>query len=314
LRARNTSAESALKGRVFDIQRMSIHDGPGIRTTVFLKGCALRCAWCHNPEGLDPNPQLSFAPALCIGCGDCARVCPNGAHLTVDGVHQLDRSRCKLCFACVEACCSTALEIVGKEMTVDEVLAEVIRDKPFYDESGGGMTVSGGEPLAQFEFTKNLLIAARVRGLHTCLETSGFNSCVDVTALVPLVDLFLFDVKETDPERHRAFTGQSNAAILDNLRRLDAAGAAIVLRCVIIPEVNLRDSHLEAVAELARSLRKGRGVEIMGYHRLGEGKRQRLGIIREDGSGSGFTEMTREQLESAAGRLRALGCEPVTAF
>jgi len=293
---------------------MSIHDGPGIRTTVFLKGCALRCAWCHNPEGLAPNPQLSFAPALCIGCGGCVRACPNGAHLIVDGEHQFDRSRCKLCFACVEACCSTALEIVGKEMTVDEVLAEVVRDKPFYDESGGGITVSGGEPLAQFDFTKNLLSGARDRGLHTCLETSGFNSNADVTALVPLVDLFLFDVKETDPERHHAFTGQSNAAILDNLHRLDAAGAAIVLRCVILPEVNLRDSHLEAVAGLARLLRNGRGVEIMGYHRLGEGKRQRLGMVWEGGSGAGFSEMTREQLESAAARLRALGCESVTAL
>lgn len=293
---------------------MSIHDGPGIRTTVFLKGCAMRCAWCHNPEGLTPNPQLSFAPALCIGCGGCVGKCPNGAHIMAGGEHRLDRSRCKLCFACVEACCSKALEIVGKEMTVEEVLAEVVRDKPFYDESGGGMTVSGGEPLAQFEFTTNLLSGARDRALHTCLETSGFSSKGDVAALVPLVDLFLFDVKETDPEGHRAFTGQSNDVILGNLQRLDAAGAAIILRCVIIPEVNLRDVHLEAVAKLARSLRNGRGVDIMGYHPLGEGKRQRLGMDREGGSGSAFTEMTREQLESAARRLRALGCDPVTAF
>ena len=303
-----SNSQPILRGRVFDMQRMSIHDGPGIRTTVFLKGCPLRCVWCHNPESILPEPQLTFTPALCVGCGECLRRCPNNAHDIANGAHRLDRSRCARCLACVEACCGNALRVVGREMTVDEVVAEVLRDNPFYEESGGGMTLSGGEPLAQAAFTQGLLRAAREHGLHTCLETSGFGATDDALALVPLVDLFLFDIKDTDPTRHRTFTGQSNTRILENLRRLDAAGASIILRCIMIPEVNLDDTHLKAIASLAGSLRGLRGVDVMGCHALGQGKRPQLGIPEENYSPRNFTALTRAQLERVVDRLQALGC------
>ncbi len=234
------------------------------------------------------------------------------AHFIGDGDHQLDRSRCIACFSCVEECQGGALEVVGREMTVEEVLAEVLRDKVYYEESGGGMTLSGGEPLTQFEFTRSLLREARMCGLHTCLETSGFGAADDVVELVPWVDLFLFDVKETDPVRHRVFTGQCNTVIMENLRRLHDAGAAIILRCVILPEVNLRDNHLEYLAALARSLRNVRGIELMGYHPFGDGKQQRLGNSAASALVGGFTEMTPMELNKVAKRREALDCKGVT--
>ncbi len=304
----------ATKGRVFDIQRMSIYDGPGIRTTVFLKGCPLRCAWCHNPEGLVPETELAFTPALCAGCGACLRQCPNNAHTITDDKHAIDRGRCELCFACAAGCCSAALEQIGRDMTVADVMAEAMRDKPYYDESGGGITISGGEPLLQFAFTKALLESARAHGLHTCIETSGFGATNNITELAPITDLFLFDVKETDPERHRRFTGLRNDTAFEALRRLDAAGGAILLRCILIPEVNLRDDHLQAVAALARSLRNGQGIGITAYHPLGKGKLQRLGIEYEPRCSNEFTTIPHEDLAHLAQRFRALGCEQVSIY
>ena len=304
--------ESAVRGRIFDIQRMSIHDGPGIRTTVFVKGCPLRCAWCHNPEGIAPNRQLFFTPSLCIGCGFCLRQCPNGAHIIADGAHRMVRSRCKLCFACVAECYARALEIAGKDVSVADVLDEAVKDKPFYDESGGGMTVSGGEPLSQFAFTYRLLLCAKSRGLHTCLDTSGFGPAEHFDVLVPVVDLFLFDFKESDPARHLQFTGQSNDAILRNLRRVDALGGTIVLRCILIPEVNVREDHLRAIADLSASLDHCRGIELAAYHPLGETKRQRLGLLDGSTPATRFSVMSREEKDEITARLQALAAQQVS--
>ncbi|MBN2310339.1 MAG: glycyl-radical enzyme activating protein [Candidatus Hydrogenedentes bacterium] len=299
--------DETLRGVVFDIQRMSIHDGPGIRTTVFLKGCPLECFWCHNPEGRSTRRQLAFTPALCIGCGFCFTHCPNDVHVVVDGAHTMERERCTECFACVEECYSNALEVIGREQSVAEVLAEVEKDRPFYDESNGGMTLSGGEPLAQFPFAEGLLAGARARGLHTCVETSGFVRQEHLKALIPLVDLFLYDYKETDPERHREYTGQSNEQIIENLRMLDEHGAALILRCPIVPEVNLRDDHLQGIVDLAGSLRRCQGINIMGYHCLGESKRSRLGIAGSEGEGARFRDMSRAEIEAVVARVAELG-------
>lgn len=267
-----------LTGRIFEIQRYCIHDGPGIRTTVFLKGCPLNCLWCHNPEGISRERALSFIPARCIGCGYCFRTCAQQAHAMADKAHTLDRSRCRVCGACARECYAGALELVGRDVTVEETLAEVLKDKPFYETSGGGMTLSGGEPLMQIDFTEALLRAAREADLSNCMETCGFADYSRFERVIGLVDLFLYDLKETDPARHQEFTGVPLEPILRNLRALHAAGAAIQLRLPIVPGCNDRPEHLRAVAALARELTKLRGVEIMPYHRLGESKVDRMGL------------------------------------
>jgi pyruvate formate lyase activating enzyme len=267
-----------LTGRIFEIQRYCIHDGPGIRTTVFLKGCPLNCLWCHNPEGIAPQAALSFIPARCIGCGYCFRACERGAHAMTDAAHTLDRARCGLCGRCARECHAGALELVGRDISVEDALAEVLKDRPFYETSGGGMTLSGGEPLMQIEFTAALLGAARGAGLNTCVETCGFADYGRFERILGSTDLFLYDLKETDAARHEEFTGAPLAPILRNLRSLHDAGAAILLRLPIVPGCNDRDEHLRAVAALARELPRLRGVEIMPYHRLGESKLERMGL------------------------------------
>ena len=266
-----------MKGRIFQIQRFSIQDGPGIRTTVFLKGCPLRCLWCHNPESARPEPQLFFSAAQCIGCGYCFTHCPQEAHGMENGVHVLDRAACNTCGECTTGCYSGALEMVGRDASVEEVMTEVLKDLPFYETSGGGVTISGGEPLAQFEFTKALLEAAHKNGLHTCLETSGFAPFERLAVLHKSTDLFYFDCKETDPARHKEFTGVERILIEENLVRLDALGAATVLRCPIIPGLNAREDHFRGIAALANRLQNVKEVQILPYHPLGRSKLERLG-------------------------------------
>ena len=268
----------SVTGNVFDIQRFSIHDGPGIRTTVFVKGCPIRCVWCHNPEGIDAEPVLSFLPNKCIGCGYCLRTCRQSVHRIVDGVHQLDRSECEACGRCTEECYAGALELVGREVTVGEALDEVLRDRPFYETSGGGMTLSGGEPTMQIEFSAELLEAAKGEGLHCCVETCGHCSYEDLDRIRPAVDLFLYDYKATNDERHRELTGVSNALVIENLRKLHDDGSAIVLRCPIIPGTNDCDEHFEGIAALAGELPHLSGVELMPYNPLGESKVDRMGF------------------------------------
>ena len=268
---------SELKGTVFNIQRFSVNDGPGIRTTVFLKGCMLRCLWCHNPESHSPRPQLMLYADRCIGCGKCIAACSAGLHnFGADGVHQIERENCAGCGRCAAECVG-ALEIAGREMSVEEILTEVQKDSAFYAHSGGGMTVSGGEPLMQPEFTTALFREAKQRGLHTCIETCGFAPTETVLALAPYVDLFLWDVKETDSARHKEFTGVPNERILANLRALNAAGAKIVLRCPIIPGYNDREEHLRAVGALAEELTGVIRVDVEPYHPLGKSKAASLG-------------------------------------
>lgn len=268
---------SATRGLVLDIQRFALHDGPGIRTTVFLKGCPLRCVWCHNPESHSRLPQLSYAEDRCTHCLRCVEACPNGAHRDVHGRHVMEWERCDSCGKCVAACDAGALTILGHPMSVATVLAVVLRDAPYYDRSGGGITVSGGEPLAQFEFTLELLRAAKSRGLHTCLDTSGMAHPQRLEAIVPAVDLFLYDYKATTPLVHRALTGASDQLILRNLDLLERRGARVILRCPLVPGVNDSEEHLRAIADLNRKYACIESVEILPYHDMGRHKSARIG-------------------------------------
>lgn len=272
-----------IHGLVFDIQRFAIHDGHGIRTTVFLKGCPLHCLWCHNPEGQTTHAEIFFLPEKCITCHYCEQVCANDCHhfeavtSTADPVHRYDRSKCIRCGQCTRECYSEALEICGKEMSVEAVMEVVLKDHLFYQTSGGGLTLSGGEPMQQFEFTLALLQSARQSGLHTCLETSGFSSEQRYIKIMPFVNLFYYDIKETDPEYHRVYTGAPIALILENLKALDQVGASIVLRCPIVPGINDRDDHFQSIAQIANQMQRSTGIHILPYHDLGASKSQRLG-------------------------------------
>lgn len=259
-------------GVVFDMQRCSVGDGPGIRTSVFLKGCPLRCVWCHNPEGFDARPQLRFDARKCMACGECRAACPQGCR----PAESLDLSDCRICGRCVAHCATGALTVCGTEMSSDDVIAYVLRDKPFFDVSGGGMTLTGGEPLMQAAFALALCRAANKADIDICVETSGMGDKAALLALAPYVSCFLYDIKESDPVRHLAYTGASNERILDNLRALNGVGARIVLRCPVIPGFNNREEHFAFIGQLADSLGGVSETHIEPYHPLGEGKRVSL--------------------------------------
>ncbi len=282
---------------VTKIQRFSTHDGPGVRTTVFLKGCPLRCAWCHNPETQSARQEVMFSSAMCVLCGSCAAVC--AAHL-VGEEHGFDRSACVGCGRCADACPTGALEMASTLMTVEGILAAVMQDAAFYGESGG-ITLSGGEPMAHPEGAIALLRAAKAAGLHTAMETCGHFPAEYLSELAAVTDLFLWDYKDSDSLRHERYTGVGNARILENLRALDALGAQIELRCILVKGVNLTDAHLAAIAETYHALRNSPGVTLLPYHAYGSSKARQLG--REDNARPEWIP-TQEDMAHARAFLR----------
>jgi len=264
-------------GLIFDIRRYSVHDGPGIRTTVFFKGCPLACWWCHNPEGRLPRASLMFSEERCLSCGECLAVCPHGAIVRDErGIHTQPEI-CRACGNCVDACPSEARELAGRWMSVSEVMREIAKDRVFYDESGGGVTFSGGEPLAQPRFLEALLEASAARGIHTVVETCGFADRDFLLRLSEKVDLFLFDLKLFDAARHRTYVGVSNQTILANLEALAGKTKAIVIRYPVIPGINDQAEEIKATAEFLSGLGLTR-IDLLPYHQTGVGKYRRLNM------------------------------------
>jgi pyruvate formate lyase activating enzyme len=264
------------RGTIFDIRRFSIHDGPGIRTTVFFKGCPLRCLWCHNPESQSPFPELILQPNRCTLCGECLEACPNGAIYQEGDRILTQRDKCQLCQSCARVCYAEARRFTGQELSLAQVMDEITRDTAFYDQSGGGVTFSGGEPLYQAFFLEGLLAACKELEIHTVLDTCGYAPFQTLERLRGWVDLFLFDLKHLEDAVHRELTGVSNRLILDNLERLAGLGHDIYLRVPLIPGVNDDLDHLHALAQYAAGLPHLLGLDLLPYHAIGVEKYVRL--------------------------------------
>lgn len=304
----NYTINYAASAPVFNIQSYCIHDGPGIRTTVFLKGCPLRCLWCANPESNAAVPELMTYASKCTGCGRCVGVCPQGAIAVAPYeekyVALTDRDKCVNCGACIAACPNGAREIAGKTMTVSEVLAVVKKDKLFYDGSGGGMTVSGGEALAHPEFSANLLAAARAEGIHTAIETSCFAPRETIDLVFAHVALALLDVKHMDSAAHRRLTGVPNERILDNIRHIhDDLHVPVILRVPTVPGYNDSAENIGRVAAFAASMGADVSVNLLPYHRLGDSKSESLGRPRD----LGIEVPSAEHMEALKAHVESFG-------
>ena len=254
-----------MKALIFDIERNSFVDGPGIRTTVFFKGCNLKCAWCHNPESQSFQPQMLFYKDKCTGCGKCKAVCPNHA------------KSCDLCGKCTFYCPTDARKVCGREYAVDEVFAEIIKDKAYYENSGGGVTFSGGECMLQPEFLRDILKKCKENGIHTAVDTAGHIPFEHFEKILPYTDLFLYDVKIFESQKHKQYTGVGNGLILENLKKLFAAGAKIQIRIPVIPDVNDSIEEMQKIKAFLAACGKPEKIELLPYHAMGENKYQAIG-------------------------------------
>jgi pyruvate formate lyase activating enzyme len=298
-------------GLVFNVQRFSIHDGPGIRTTVFLKGCPLHCFWCHNPEGLRFKLEVQFTASRCIACGECVLACPHGAQELGPAGRVFHRERCLACGACVMACYSQALQLTGQMMSLDQAMIEILQDRAFFESSGGGVTLSGGEPMLQHEFTLALLGRCKAAGLHTAVETTTQTRWDYLAAALPLVDLFMIDIKHFDPDKHKQATGVSNHLILANIRRLAQTGKPIIFRIPVVPGVNDSPAEIGAIAGFIHEQMVARAdggaalaLELLPFHQLASDKYASLGM---DYQAAGLHAPSKHTMAQLAETARAAG-------
>lgn len=292
--------EEALQGTVINIQRFSTHDGPGVRTTVFLKGCPNSCAWCHNPESMRRQPELQLYPDRCIGCGRCLDVCPEHAHDMVQGEKVFHRERCKACGRCADECYAGGLVIAGKQMGVDEVMAEILADQTYYRHSGGGVTFSGGEPLVQREFLGELLRQCKEHEVHTAIETSGNCPWEWLLELLPHIDLVMYDIKTLDPRLHAQYVGNDGRRIRGNLLRLGDQGKPLIVRTPVIGGVNDTVDEISGIARFLQGIDSLLYYELLPYHPLGDSKRLSLGLPKEDR----FRTPSKEEMNALADAAR----------
>lgn len=291
-------------GIIFDIKKYALHDGPGIRTTVFLKGCPLCCLWCHNPEGIGATPQILYNNRRCIACGECLSVCPEGALSNTSEGITTDSAMCKSDGACAEICPAEARELVGKTALPEDILDTIKKDIPFYDQSGGGVTFSGGEPLMQPNFLLECLTLCGQEGIHRAVDTTGYAKLESIKQIAMQTDLFLYDLKLMDSEKHKQFTGVSNHSILNNLKYLARSGAQIIIRFPLIPGINDDNENIDLVGMYLRILPEIENVHIIPYHRHQENKYVRLDIenkVRD------MPVPTSEDLSRAKKRLEGFG-------
>jgi pyruvate formate lyase activating enzyme len=293
-----------IEGIVFNIQRYSIDDGPGLRTTVFLKGCPLTCLWCSNPESQNPSPEVTYRYTSCKQCGTCVKVCPvQAVTLDEDGVH-IDRKACTKCGECVNNCVPKALQMSGKKMTVDEVFKIVKKDADYYEASGGGVTCSGGEILMQPEFVAELFKRSREAGYHTCADTSGFGDPAAMEKILECADLVYFDLKHLDPAAHKKYTGVSNDLILKNLELVVKKGVPVVIRVPLIPGYNNSDENLKALAKTVSELAQSAPVNILPYHRYGANKYRMIDMTYQLDN---VPELTQDELDHARSIIESFG-------
>jgi len=291
------------QGEIFDIRRFAIHDGPGIRTTVFLKGCPLSCLWCHNPEGMRPGPNIWVKPERCIGCGTCVQVCPYGAPaLQGNGKAAIDTNKCVFCDACVHACPANAIRRIDTCVSDEELVELLLQDELFYRVSGGGVTLSGGEPLQQTAFTQSVLEKVRARGVDTCLETCLYAPEAAVRAVMPYTDHFLADLKLMDDTLHKRYTGVSNAQIHDNLRLLAQNKKDVLIRVPLIPGITATEENLLAIARFVHGLDPSLKIELVNYNSLAGSKYALMGKSYFDNTLRAYPEERLEEFRRIVAR------------
>ncbi|MGR5064041.1 glycyl-radical enzyme activating protein [Photobacterium sp. DNB22_13_2] len=295
------------QGTVFNIQKFSLHDGPGIRTIVFLKGCYLSCKWCSNPESQKFTPSVMFEKKQCVGCGNCVRSCPQAA-ISLEGSNRVDHDKCVGCGTCASVCPTGALSMTGKTMTVKEVLDDVCKDAVHYRRSSGGLTLSGGEPLAQPDFVEALLRSAKARGLHTAMETTGIASPAVLERVIPLLDVVLLDIKTFYSKQHEKYTGLANDVVLKNALTISKLAKNLSIRVPLIPEFNADEQSIKAIATFASYLDNVTRLHILPYHNFGQSK---YSLLEQDYYYEGFKTPPQNDIEKFKGIVESLGIECV---